>query len=170
MATPKVSRPKFPKGYVDNPVSYVDWSWVVAQLTDSKNYWLCSVRPPSPDAAGGRPHVVPRWAVYLDGKIYYDGSPETRHNRNIEINPNISIHLESGDKVIILEGTSGPAGKPSLELANQLVEEYRRKYADQDYSPEPNQWDEGGLYVFTPRQGLAWTKFNEDPTKFTFEE
>src|SRR5215207_696172 len=48
MATPKVSRPTFPKGYVDNPTSYVDWSWVVAQLTDSKNYWLCSVRPPTP--------------------------------------------------------------------------------------------------------------------------
>ena len=169
MAPPKVSRPKFPKGYVDNPVSYVDWNWVVGQLTDSINYWLCSVRPPTLEAAGGRPHVVPRWAVYLDGKIYYDGSPETRHNRNIEINPNISIHLESGDKVIILEGTSEPAGKPSLALANQLVKEYRRKYADQDYSPEPNQWDEGGLYVFTPRQCLAWTKFNEDPTKFTFE-
>ncbi|MEO8355293.1 MAG: pyridoxamine 5'-phosphate oxidase family protein [Chloroflexota bacterium] len=164
MTTPKVSRPKFPKGYVDNPSSYVDWSWVAAQLTESKNYWLCSVRPDS------RPHVVPRWAVYRDGKIYYDGSPETRHNRNTESNPNISVHLESGDQVIILEGTSLPAGKPSAELANQLVEAYRKKYAEQGYSPEPHQWDEGGLYVFTPRQCIAWTKFNEDPTKFTFEE
>jgi hypothetical protein len=141
MTTPKVSRPEFPRGYVDNPSSYVDWNWVAAQLTDSKNYWLCSVRPATPQAPGGRPHVVPCWAVYLDGKIYYDGSPETRHNRNIEINPNISVHLESGDKVIILEGMAGTAGKPSAELANQLVEEYRRKYADQGYSTEPNQWD-----------------------------
>ena len=170
MTTPKVSRPKFPKGYVDNPSAYVNWSWVAAQLTDSKNYWFCSVRPPTPEAPGGRPHVIPRWGVYVDGKIYYDGSPETRHNRNTELNPNISVHLESGNQVIILEGTSLPAGKPSPELANQLVEDYRKKYADQGYSPEPNQWDEGGLYVFTPHQCLAWTKFNEDPTKFTFEE
>lgn len=164
MTTPKVSRPTFPKGYVDNPASYVDWSWVAAQLTDSKNYWLCSVR------SDGRPHVVPRWAVYVDGKIYYDGSPETRHNRNTESNPNIAVHLESGDQVIILEGTSLPAGKPSPQLADQLVEAYRKKYAKEGYSPEPSQWDEGGLYVFTPRQCLAWTKFTEDPTKFTFEE
>jgi len=169
MTTPKISRPTFPKGYVDNPVSYVDWDWVAAQLTESKNYWLCSVRPPSSDAQGGRPHVVPRWCVFVDGKIYYDGSPETRHAQNIAANPHISVHLESGDQVIILEGISIPAGKPSAELAKRLVEEYRRKYSQQGYSPEPTQWDEGGLYVFTPRQCIAWTAFTENPTKFTFE-
>ena len=163
MTTPKVSRPQFPKGYVDNPASYVDWSWVAAQLMDSKNYWLCSVRP------DGRPHVIPRWAVYVDGKIYYDGSPQTRHAQNIELNSQVAVHLESGDKVVILEGISTPAGKPDPELATRLVEAYRKKYAAQGYSPEPNQWDEGGLYVFTPSQCIAWTSFTEDPTKFVFE-
>jgi hypothetical protein len=164
MTTPKITRPQFPKGYVDNPASYVDWSWVVTQLTESKNYWLCSVRP------DGRPHVIPRWAVYVDGRIYYDGSPETRHAQNLETNPHASVHLESGDQVIILEGTSASAGKPAPELANRLVAAYRKKYAGQGYSPEPSQWDEGGLYVFTPRQCIAWTQFNLDPTKFVFEE
>ena len=163
MTTPKVSRPQFPKGYVDNPASYVDWSWVAAQLTDSKNYWLCSVRP------DGRPHVIPRWAVYVDGRIYYDGSPETRHAQNIDTNPHVSVHLESGDQVVILEGISTPAGKPGLDLANRLVKAYRKKYAAQGYSPEPSQWDEGGLYVFTPSQCIAWTSFTQDPTKFVFE-
>lgn len=163
MTTPKVSRPQFPKGYVENPASYVDWSWIAAQLTDSKNYWLCSVRP------DGRPHVVPRWAVYIDGKIYYDGSPETRHAQNIKSNPNISVHLESGDQVVILEGTSEPAGKPTPELDTQLVEAYRKKYAQLGYSPAPHQWDQGGLYVFTHRQCIAWTLFTQDPTKFTFD-
>lgn len=163
MTTPKVSRPQFPKGYVDHPVSYVDWSWVAAQLTDSKNYWLCSTRP------DGRPHVIPRWAVYVDGKIFYDGSPETRHAQNIASNPHVSVHLESGDQVIILEGTSVPAGKPDPGLANRLVEAYRKKYAAIGYSPEPQQWDEGGLYVFTPSQCIAWTSFTENPTKFVFE-
>lgn len=164
MSTPKVSRPKFPKGYVDNPASYVDWIWVAAQLTESKNYWLCSVRP------DGRPHAVPRWAVFVDGRIYYDGSPETRHARNIAVNPNVSIHLESGDHVIMLEGTTTPAGKPSAELDTKLVEAYRQKYAEHGYSPDPGQWDEGGLYVFTPHQCIAWTSFTENPTKFMFEE
>jgi hypothetical protein len=163
MKTPKVSRPAFPNGYVDNPTSYVDWSWVAAQLTDSKNYWLCSVRP------DGRPHVVPRWAVFVDGKIYYDGSPETRHAQNIGTNPNITVHLESGTEAIILEGSSVPSEKPSSELGKKLSKEYKKKYSDLGYAPEPNSWDEGGLYVFTPRQCIAWKKFNEDPTKFTFD-
>jgi len=163
MPEPKISRPKFPKGYVDNPVSFVTWDWVTAQLTGSKNYWLCSVRPNT------HPHVVPRWGVFVDNKFYYDGSPETRHARNIVENPNVSLHLESGDQAIILEGTSQPAGKPEPELAKRLAEEFRRKYTQHGYSPEPNQWDEGGLYMFTPRQCLAWTVFFENPTKFVFE-
>ena len=163
MVTPKISRPKFPKGYADKPASYVSWEWVASQLTESKHYWLCSVRP------NGRPHVVPRWCVYLDGKIYYDGSPETRHAQNIVENPNVSLHLESGEKAIILEGKSQPAGKPEAEFANRLAEAYRGKYAENGYIPEPNQWDEGGLYVFTPHQCITWTVFFENPTKFVFE-
>ena len=163
MEPTKITRPRFPRGYVDRPVSYLTWDWVAARLTESENYWLCSVRP------DGRPHVVPRWAVFLDGKIYYDGSPETRHNRNIESNRYVSVHLENGTEAIMLEGTSEPAGKPSTELGKKLAEAYKAKYKKLGYAPEPNSWDQGGLYVFTPRQCIAWSKFNEDPTKFIFK-
>jgi len=163
MTTPKISRPKFPRGYVDNPVSYVDWNWVATQLTESKHYWLSSVRP------NGHPHVVPRWGAFLDNKFYYDGSPETRHARNIIKNPYVTLHLESGEKAIILEGTSKPAGKPDPEFAKRLAKAISDKYSALGYSPKPNQWDEGGLYVFTPQQCITWTAFTENPTKFTFE-
>ena len=164
MKPAKITRPVFPRGYVDHPVSFLTWDWVAEQLAESKHYWLCSVRP------DGRPHVVPRWAVFVDGKIYYDGSPETRHSRNIEINPNVSVHLESGTEVIMLEGTAQTVGRPSPELGKRLSQEYKKKYKELGYAPGPNSWDEGGLFVFTPRQCIAWTKFNEDPTKFLFEE
>jgi hypothetical protein len=136
---------------------------VAGQLRDSVHYWLCSVRP------DGRPHCVPRWGVFLDGLFYYDGSPETRHARNIMHNPRVSLHLESGEKAVILEGTCRPAGKPSMELAARLAAAYRDKYAALGYAPSADQWDAGGLYVFTPRQCIAWTVFNQDPTKFMFE-
>src|SRR5215208_7219081 len=127
----KITRPTFPPGYVDKPASFLTWDWVAAQLTESKNYWLCSVRP------DGRPHSVPRWAVFVDGKIYYDGSPETRHARNLELNPNITVNLESGTEAIILEGTSVPAEKPSPELGQKLSQEYKKKYKDFGYAPAP---------------------------------
>jgi hypothetical protein len=170
MEPTKITRPKFPKGYVDKPVSYLTWDWVATQLTEATNYWLCSVRPPSPEAPRGRPHAIPRWAVFVDGKIYYDGSPETRHNRNLALNPHATVHLESGTEAIILEGTVKEAEKPSREFGQKLSEAYKKKYKDMGYAPEPDSWDEGGLYVFTPRQCIAWSKFNEDPTKFIFEE
>jgi hypothetical protein len=170
MTTPKISRPAFPPGYADKPASFLTWEWVAEQLTESKHYWLCSVRPPSSGAKGGRPHVVPRWGVFLDNKFYYDGSPETRHARNIEHNPHITLNLESGEKAIIMEGTSRAAGKPEPAFAQRLAKAIGEKYADKGYSPEPTQWDEGGLFVFTPKKCIAWSVFYENPTKFIFEE
>ena len=78
------------------------------------------------------------------------------------------MNLESGAKAIILEGTSRPAEKPSPELGRKLSEAYK-KYIDFGYTPGPNAWDEGGLFVFTPRQCIAWSNFTENPTKFVFE-
>lgn len=160
---PKVTRPKFPKGYADQPKSHVAWEYVEKQLADSLHYWMCSVR------LDGRPHVVPRWAVYVDGKLYYDGSPETRHARNILENPHVSVHLEDAQKAIILYGESALAGKPSADLAKRLAREYKAKYGKEGYAPKPDQWDEGGLFVFTPRECIAWTTFFENPTKFIFD-
>ena len=162
MNEPKITRPKFPPGYVDKPASFLTWDWVVERLTESKHYWLSSVRP------NGHPHVIPRWGVFLDNKFYYDGSPETRHARNLEKNPHITLNLEDGRQAIFLEGISEPAGKPSPELGKRLAEAYK-KYKEFGYAPEPNSWDEGGLYVFIPHQCIAWSNFTEDPTKFVFE-
>jgi hypothetical protein len=148
---------------VDNPTSEVAWDYVVEQLTEALHYWLCTTRP------DGRPHVVPRWCVYVDGRIYYDGSDQTRHAQNLAHNPKMALHLEDGEKAVILEGVGGPADKPDPDLARRLSDEYKRKYAARGYSPEPSQWDEGGLYVFVPRQCIAWTSFGENPTKFLFE-
>ena len=163
MTTPKITRPKFPKGYVDKPASYLTWDWVIEQLSESQHYWLCSVRP------NGHPHVVPRWGVFIDNKFYYDGSPETRQAQNIGRNPEVTLHLESGTNAIILEGTATPAGKPTPELAKQLSQVYKKKYKAHGYAPKPDQWDAGGLYVFSPRQCIAWSNFTQDPTKFIFE-
>jgi Pyridoxamine 5'-phosphate oxidase len=154
--------PKFPKGYVDHPISEVSWGYVSKRLTESINYWLCSVYP------DGRPHVVPRWGAYLDGKFYYDGSPETRHARNIMKNPHVTLHLESGKHDVIMEGKSVLATKPDPQFARRLSDALCAKYASEGYTPTPSQWDAGGLYVFTPRQ-CAWTVFFENPTKFVFD-
>ncbi len=164
MTKPQITRPKFPPGYVDHPKSTVSWEYVAQRLEESKNYWLSSVRP------NGRPHTIPRWGVFVDGKFYYDGSPETRHAHNIVQNPYITLHLEDGEQAVIAEGTSAPVGKPEPELAAKIAAAYCAKYEAHGYAPKPDQWDEGGLYAFTPKKVLAWTVFFENPTRFTFED
>ena len=163
MTNPKITRPIFPKGYVDAPKSEVSWAYVTQRLEESRTYWLSTVRP------NQRPHAIPRWGVWLEDRFYYDGSPETRHARNLSTNPETVLHLENGDQPVIIEGFSQAAGKPDPVLAEKISAAYCKKYAADGYAPKATQWDEGGLYIFTPRTVLAWTVFFENPTKFIFE-
>lgn len=159
----EITRPRFPPGYVDHPTGEVSWAWVERELTEAIHYWLCTVRP------DGRPHAVPKWAVWVDGSIYFDGSPETRHAHNLAHNPAVVVHLESGEQALIVEGRAASVGRPERGLAQTVAAAYRRKYSDLGYAPESSQWDEGGLYIVVPRIILAWTKFTADPTKFVIK-
>ena len=161
METPKVTRPRFPKGYVDHPKRLLPWEEVATSLSDAKHYWVCSVRPNS------RPHAIPKWAVWVNNCIYFDGSSETRHARNIAANPFVSIHLESGEKVVIVEGTAKEI-KPDQTLAVAVAKAYSAKYAAMGYAPKPDTWNDGGLFEITPHSVIAWNNFTEDPTKFVF--
>ncbi len=164
MSGPKASLPHFPPGYVEHAKALLPWSQVEKKLAEAGNYWLCTVRP------DGRPHAIPKWGVWVDGKVYFDGSPETRHARNIAGNPEVIVHLESGAEAVIVEGTCTAAPKPTPELGRRLADAYAAKYAARGYAPKPDSWDNGGLYAVTPRTVFAWTLFTDDPTKFVFEE
>jgi hypothetical protein len=114
---------------------------------------------------------MPAWAVWLDGVLYFEGSPETRRARNLAANPELVVHLESGDEVVILEGPTRPAGRPARALAERLAAAFTAKYAQShDYRPAPDQWDEGGLWELHPRVAFGWTEFPKNVTKWTFTE
>ena len=156
-----------PAGYVtpDTPSETLDWESVEMRLRDSLHYWMSTTR------RDGRPHVVPRWGVWLESRFWYDGSPATVHARNLRLNPACTLHLESGSEAVILEGTSRPAEPPGLEQGERIASEFRRKYADHGYSPADDAWegsDAGGLMVFEPNKGLAWFDFPTDVTRFRF--
>jgi nitroimidazol reductase NimA-like FMN-containing flavoprotein (pyridoxamine 5'-phosphate oxidase superfamily) len=164
MAEPVISRPQFPDGYLENPKMLLTWQHVERKLIDAKNYWLCTVRPDR------RPHAIPLWGVWMKGIFFFDGSPQTRHSRNISRNPAVALHLESGDEVVILEGACQMLFKPDEEIAETVARAYRDKYSVFGYAPQAEQWDEGGLFEVIPEKVLAWTNFIVDPTRFTFHE
>lgn len=151
-----------PDGYTrtDREQRLLDWDYVVARMTDAKNYWVATTRPDS------RPHVVPTWAVWFDNRLYFDGSPATRRMRNIAANPHVAVHLDDGDNVVVVEGIARSVDRPSPELGQTLSPLYIAKYASFDYAPEPDSWNEGGLYVVEPTHALAWTEFGVDMTRW----
>ena len=96
-----VGPPRVPALYGIKPrKEYLPWSHARERLTGSRNYWICTVRP------DGRPHSIPVWGFWLDDALYFGTAQTTRKARNLAHNPAVSVHLESGDDVIILEGTA----------------------------------------------------------------
>lgn len=163
MHTPQPVRPHFPPGYIDNAKSFVPWAYVEQRLREAENYWICTVRP------DGRPHAIPKWGVWVEGKLYFDGSPQTRSARNLAANPAVTVHLESGTEVVIVDGVVREVIGPPRELAEQLAAGYKRKYTAFDYAPAVETWDQGGLFAVTLHTVIAWTQFTENPTKFVLE-
>lgn len=161
---PRRDRPRLPDGYglPAHDEGLLDWSEVEARLIASKHYWLATVRP------DGRPHSIPRWGVWLDGRFWYDGAPTTRHALNAERNPAVTLTLESGTEVVIVEGRSLAALADADDLGARLSAAFG-KYADDGYEPAADAWsgpDGGGLRVITPERVLAWFDFPKDVTRF----
>lgn len=160
-------RPDMPEGYgvPTSDEGLLEWPAIEARLVEALHYWMATTRP------DGRPHVVPRWGVWLDGHLYYDGSPETLHARNARANSACTLHIGDGKEAIILDGRTGPSEPVVGELGERISAEIRRKYAEAGYSPEPDAWsgpEAGGLMVFTPAKALAWFAFPTDLTRFGF--
>src|SRR5687768_7996686 len=97
MTEPRVEQLDLPKDY-GTPKKLLAWSDVSARIEKSFAYWLATTRP------DGRPHVMPRDGIWLDNVLYYGGSPKTVHNRNLEKNPNVVMHLEDAQGATIVEG------------------------------------------------------------------
>jgi len=109
-----------PEGYgvPETDEGLLDWSWAVTRLESALNYWFATTR------SDGRPHAMPAWAVWLDGALYFEGSPMTRRARNLAANPAVVVHLESGDDVVILEGDARDVGLLcGREAASRLADE-----------------------------------------------
>lgn len=164
----RVDRPEMPDGYgvPDTDAGLLAWSDVESRLVASAQYWMATTRP------DGRPHVVPRWGVWLDGGLFYDGAPTTRHVRNLTENPSCTLHLEDGWQAVIVEGRSGATTSPGLEVGARIAAELARKYGERGYRPEADAWegdDAGGLCRFEPTRSLAWFDFPTDMTRFRFD-
>lgn len=159
MSEPIAERLDLPSEY-GNPQKRLDWAEVEAKLKEAPVYWIASTRP------DGRPHVVPRDGLWFDGGIYYGGSPQTVHHRNVGANPEVVIHIGEGLEAVIVEGKV-QIEKPTKEKAARLADASYAKYPQ--YGRIPPTRYMGGVSVLRPRRVLAWTNLPENATRFRFD-
>jgi len=159
---PQASRPHI-EGYgiPRNKKGLLPWSHVEERMAHARVYWISTV---SPDH---RPHATPVDGVWLDGQLYFGGSPQTRRNRNLAENPAVCVHLESGSDVVILHGDAFELQAPERELTLRLAEASAQKYG---YAPKPEEYGAGGVFVFRPRVAFAWKQFPTDVTRWVLPE
>lgn len=156
-ASPRASRPHMPGyGVPKSKKGMVEWAWAEEQLKTAKVYWVASVRP------DGRPHSVPIWGNWLDGRFFFGGGDQTRHIRNLATNPAIVVHLESGDNVVIVEALAEKAVGLDADLLARLEADSRAKYGMGGGGTE-------GIWVARPTTGFAWKDGLGSATRFTFD-
>ena len=159
---PQASRLRMPRGYqvAADEEPLLSWSRVVERLEQARNYWLATTIP------DGRPHVTPIWGVWVDGAFYFDGIPTARWARNMAANPSIAVHLESGDDVVVLEGTAEDIDRVTdADLAARIVGVWDAKYGSELPQPAAR-----GIFRLRPQVARGWSRFPHDATRWRFPD
>lgn len=98
----------------------------------------------------GRPHLVPVWFVWFEEQFYVGMEPSSVKARNLANNPNMSLSLEDGVRVVICEGTAVPLQQP---YPPTLITLFQEKYGwDMINDPKHNHF-----IRMTPKKWLTWT-------------
>jgi len=116
----------------------LEWAWVDARLREAGTYWVAG-------RSDGPPHPRPVWGVWASGCLHLSiGTPTTR--TALAIDPTVTVHLESGTDVAIVEGRAVmPPTDPNV-LA-QYDQKYNWSYDVEAFGP---------LICVAPSTILAW--------------
>lgn len=118
---PRLTPPHLDPSYqVTDAAQGASWPATEEKLAASRNYWICTTR------ANGAPHSKPVWGVWNDALWFSTGSGAVT-GRNLARDTRVSVHLESGDDVVILEGRVQPL--PQREVPDTVMQAYADKYA-----------------------------------------
>jgi nitroimidazol reductase NimA-like FMN-containing flavoprotein (pyridoxamine 5'-phosphate oxidase superfamily) len=162
MAKPKAERPNFREyGISTKSKGMLDWMWAEEKLVKSRNYWICSTRP------NGSPHSAPVWGVWMDSALYFSSAESSAKATNLKKNPAVSMHLESGDEVVIVEGKAVIVrDKAAL---TRLAKAYEAKYPGVRIDQEP--FDKSPVFVVAPSIAYAWSEesFPNTATRWKFD-
>ena len=100
-AKPRTERPQIPGyGISKSKNGMLPWEWAVKTLTESREYWMVTVRP------DGRPHAMIIWGVWFDGAFWFGTGGKTQKARNLAKNPSCIVGTQNAAEAVILEGSA----------------------------------------------------------------
>jgi PPOX class probable F420-dependent enzyme len=152
-------------GYGTLPASegsgLLPWSWAVARLIRSHDYWLATVTPQ------GAPHLMPVWAVWDGGRLWFSSANGSRKARNLSADPRCTVSTSDPREPVVVHGRAERVTSPEA-LAAMLAAEnakYRTDYGEEMVDPERN-----SVYALRPDWVFALdvSDFAGSPTRFTF--
>ena len=129
------------------------WDHVLEQLHAAHNYWLVTAN------AEGKPHVVPVWGVWVEGTLHFGMGRDTRKARNLAANPQVAIHLDSSEDVVIVEGMAEEVMDPAQHM--RIDDAYEAKYDIRHGTP---------VFALRPTLAFAWNSgdYPLSTTRWTF--
>ena len=158
--SPRLTDPHLHPSYgVTKAAAEASWPAIEEKLTASRNYWLCTTRK------DGAPHSKPVWGVWSDG-LWFSTGTNAVTGRNLARDPRISVHNESGDDVVILEGEVAP--RPQSEVPDSVLASYATKYG---FDPRENEDPSGAWFHLVPTVAHSWleTDFQNSVGRWEFD-
>jgi nitroimidazol reductase NimA-like FMN-containing flavoprotein (pyridoxamine 5'-phosphate oxidase superfamily) len=137
------------------------WSWAEERLTRSHDFWLATVTP------HGMPHLMPVWAVWQEGQLWFSSSNGSRKARNLGSEPRCTLSTDSPLEPVIVQGRARRVTDPEA-LAAMLAAE-NAKYGTA-YGPDMVDPASNSVFALRPEWVFALdsSNFTGSPTRFTF--
>ena len=138
----------------------LSWDWAQQRLHRSRNFWLAT-------AADGAPHLMPVWAVWHTGQLWFSSSNGSRKARNLAGQPRCSLATSDPLEPVVAAGQARRVTDPDA-LAAMLAAE-NAKYGT-SYGPEMVDPASNSVLRLRPEWVFALDSrdFTGSPTRFTF--
>ena len=109
---------------------------------------------------------MPVWGLWFDEAFYFSTDPSSRKGRNLAANPRLVVHLESGDDVVILEGTAERLNGESVPPG--FADAYEAKYGIR-FDPSDEAF---GVYLLRTSVTFAWRErdFPKSATRWRLDD
>jgi PPOX class probable F420-dependent enzyme len=160
MNEPAAARPHMPDyGIVESAEGLLPWSWAEQRLAESPELWLATT------GSAGRAHLMPVWAVWMDGSVWVSTGPRSRKGRNLQADPRCTLATADPRRPLVIEGTAEAVTDPGeiRRFTDAVNERFSVDYDVRFYL-------DNLVFRIRPERafGLEEEHFTESPTRWSF--